>query len=249
MNRSADLLLMVSALVFGLPHGIDWDHIAAIPDITGSKTQARNGLWLGTVYALGHATVLTILGLLGIWAGAALPAWVDGIMERVVEITLVMLGVYVTYSVLQDRGNFQLRSRWMLLFDWAELGYHKLMTAFTGTQAETPARRRSYGSTSAFLIGLIHGVRAETPTQILLFVAAAGAQGSTLGLLLLLIFIAGLFISNSIITVMSTFGFIRAQRSTPALMWLGGLTAAFSLTVGTVFLLGRAGSLPAILGG
>ncbi len=249
MNPSAELLLILSALVFGLRHGIDWDHIAAITDITGSQEKSRDALWLGTVYAFGHGTVLTILGVLAVALGASLPGWVDGVMQRIVGITLVILGIYVVYSLWKDRANFRMRSRWMLLFDWAEIGYHKLMSRVTGKPEESPTTRRNYGTASAFLVGLIHGVGAETPTQVLLFVAAAGAAGSTLGIVLLVIFIVGLFISNSAITIMSTFGYIKARQSTPVLMWLGGFTAVFSLAVGTIFLLGRGGVLPAILGG
>ncbi len=249
MNLTADLLLMGSALLFGLRHGIDWDHIAAITDITASQEKTRDGLWLGTVYALGHGTVLATLGLLAVWAGTTLPSWVDGVMERVVGATLLILGVYVIYSLLKDRENFRMRSRWMLIFEWAEIGYHKLMSRITGVETERPTHQRSYGFTSAYLVGVIHGVGAETPTQVLLFVAAAGVAGSRMGLVLVLIFILGLFISNSIITMMSTFGFIGARKNTPALMVLGSLAAVFSLTVGSIFLLGHGGVLPAIFGG
>ncbi len=49
MTLTSDLLLIFSALVFGLRHGIDWDHIAAITDITASQETTRTRLWFGTV--------------------------------------------------------------------------------------------------------------------------------------------------------------------------------------------------------
>lgn len=249
MTLTSDLLLIFSALVFGLRHGIDWDHIAAITDITASQETTRKSLWFGTVYALGHATVLTLLGLLAVWAGASLPPWVDDVMQRVVGVTLLILGVYVIYSMLKDGENFRMRSRWMLIFEWAEIGYHKLMNKITGIETEPVQRQRNYGFTSAYTVGVIHGIGAETPTQVLLFVAAAGVAGNQLGVLLVLIFILGLLISNSIITVMSTFGFIKARKNAPTLMILGGVAAIFSLTVGSIFLLGQGSILPAIFGG
>jgi hypothetical protein len=69
------------------------------------------------------------------------------------------------------------------------------------------------------------------------------------GLVLVGIFIVGLLASNSLITLLSAFGFLRARQHTGTLMALGGLTAAFSLTVGMLFLLGQGSLLPAILGG
>lgn len=249
MNIHTELLLVISALVFGLRHGIDWDHIAAITDITGSQNSRRQSIWLGMVYALGHGTVITVLGLLAILVGVFLPKWVDGVMERVVGITLLMLGIYVIYSLIKDGRNFKLRSRWMLLFEWAEIGYHKLMSGLTGVEVEHTPHQRNYGFTTAFLIGIVHGIGAETPTQVLLFIAADGAAGSRLGAILVMVFILGLLISNAIITVLSTFGYVGARKNTPVLMFLGGLTAAFSLTVGTIFLLGQSSTLPALLGG
>lgn len=249
MTFTTEILLVISALVFGLRHGIDWDHIAAITDITGSQESTRQSLWLGTVYALGHGTVVTILGLLAVIVGVFLPSWVDGVMERVVGITLLLLGIYVIYSLIKDGPNFKMRSRWMLVFDWAEIGYHKLISVFTGHEVEAHEHPHNYGFSTAYLVGVIHGIGAETPTQVLLFIAAAGAAGNQFGVILVLTFIVGLIISNSVITVLSTFGFLRARRNAPLLMILGGLTAVFSLIVGTIFLLGQGSMLPALLGG
>lgn len=249
MNLTAEALLILSALVFGLRHGIDWDHIAAITDITGSQETVRESLWLGTVYALGHGTVVTTLGVLAVLAGTFLPSWIDGVMERVVGVTLIILGIYVVYSLLTDREHFRLRSRWMLIFDGAEKGYRWLMSQVTKTNVEQPVQPRNYVVKTAYLVGVIHGVGAETPTQVLLFIAAAGVAGRQLGVLLVLTFLAGLLISNSIVTTLSTFGFLQARKSTPMLMTLGTVAAVFSLTVGTIFVFGQGGVLPAILGG
>src|SRR5688572_14303354 len=74
------LAFLGSALLLGIRHGIDWDHIAAIADIAGTTTavgvaganggssgqlvQRRlplpsvelNAIWLSLLYALGHAS-------------------------------------------------------------------------------------------------------------------------------------------------------------------------------------------------
>ena len=41
-----------SCLVLGLQHGFDYDHLAAISDITAVERRWRNGLRLGLTYAL-----------------------------------------------------------------------------------------------------------------------------------------------------------------------------------------------------
>ena len=55
--------LFFTALGLGLRHGIDWDHIAAISDLTGSSETRRQGWWLSLWYALGHAAAVFVLGI------------------------------------------------------------------------------------------------------------------------------------------------------------------------------------------
>src|SRR5688500_3175363 len=89
-----------AAFVYGLRHGFDLDHLAAITDITGAQSDKRRSLFLATIYALGHAAVVVILGVVAIAAGAYLPPAVDAVMGRVIGLTLVVLGAYLLYSVI-----------------------------------------------------------------------------------------------------------------------------------------------------
>ena len=122
MNAPQELLLLLATLLLGLRHGVDWDHIAAISDITSTQERSKTALWLGTVYALGHATVVGILGLLAVLLDLRLPDSVDALMEPVVGLTLLLLGGYVIYSLWERGADFQWRSRWLLLWDWLEAG-------------------------------------------------------------------------------------------------------------------------------
>ena len=107
----------------------------------------------------------------------------------------------------------------------------------------------TYGRGTAFGVGMIHGVGAETPTQVLLFLAAAGAGGKGEGVLLLGCFIAGLLASNTLIALAATFGFLGAARNWAVYAAVSGVTAAFSLVVGSIFLFGHSTVLPAFFGG
>ncbi len=250
MPNPGDFLLLLPALLFGLRHGIDWDHIAAITDITTSQDAPRESVILGTVYALGHATVVTSLGLLAVLIGVRLPNWVDAYMEPVVGFTLIVLGLWVVYSILKEREDFKMRSRWMLLFHGVMVLYSWITGKLTGhTRPHRELHQQNYGLLSAFSVGLLHGIGAETPTQVLLFVLAAGAGGTALGVGLLLVFVFGLLISNSLITLLTTFGYVRAHRNSKLFMVLGTMTALFSMVIGFLFLTGQAAALPAILGG
>jgi high-affinity nickel-transport protein len=96
---------------------------------------------------------------------------------------------------------------------------------------------------------MIHGVGAETPTQVLIFLAAAGAGGTAVGVAVLMAFIVGLLASNSLITLGAAFGFLSASRNFAVYATIGVLTAAFSLVIGALFLFGQEGVLPAFFGG
>jgi hypothetical protein len=107
----------------------------------------------------------------------------------------------------------------------------------------------TYGSRSAFGVGMIHGIGAETPTQVLIFLAAAGAGGKMLGLTLLGCFLVGLLASNTLIALAGTFGFLGATRNFRLYVGVSVMTATFSLAIGSLFLFGRGAMLPAFFGG
>lgn len=277
--------LVLSGLLFGLRHGIDWDHIAAIADITSSQDDRGTALWFGTLYALGHAAVVLVLGVLAIVAGDLLPAGVDEIMGRVVGATLIVLGVYVIYSLIRHGRDFRLRSRWMLVFSGVRSGARWARERIRGRAAvavsDQPAGGSSgqfdpalwhhghhgrpghhhheaderhdafmtYGTGTSIGVGMIHGVGAETPSQVLIFLAAAGAGGPAVGVVVLAAFIAGLLVSNSLITLGSAYGFLSASRNFAVYAAVGVTVAVFSLVLGALFLLGRESVLPAFFGG
>ena len=61
-------------------------------------------------------------------------------------------------------------------------------------------------------------------------------------------FVAGLLVSNSLIAVAATFGFLRASSNFAVYATVSVLIALFSLVVGTLFLFGNGGWLPGIFG-
>jgi high-affinity nickel-transport protein len=96
---------------------------------------------------------------------------------------------------------------------------------------------------------MIHGVGAETPTQVLIFLAAAGAGGVTAGIAVLGAFIVGLLASNSLITTTSALGYMTATKNFAIYATVAVLTGTFSLIIGMIFVLGKTTLLPAFFGG
>ncbi|MDQ6909420.1 MAG: hypothetical protein M3Z84_01345 [Actinomycetota bacterium] len=255
-DQALGLGLVLTTFGLGFRHGIDWDHIAALTDITSSQGDRRRSMFFATLYALGHALVVFVLGVFAIVLAAELPRSVDAVMQRFVGATLIALGVYVVYALIKHGRDFRLRSRWMLLFDGARRGvrWARSRRAVPGTVEVLHDRDQAdpflnYGKATAFGVGMIHGLGAETPTQVLIFLAATGAGGTGVGLALLVCFVLGLIGSNTLIAVAGTFGFLGASRNFKLYVAVSVLIAGFSLVIGTLFLFGRSKVLPGIFGG
>jgi cytochrome c biogenesis protein CcdA len=264
------LALVLLGLTLGLRHGVDWDHLAAIADITSARIGAavpehahasiatldRPSHWeegrarflLATLYALGHATVVVLLGLIAIWASTLLPEWIDPVMERIVGVTLVLLGVWVFYAIWRDGRDFRLRSRWMLVFSLVRRAWASARARITGQPAVHSHDLSQYGPKTAYGVGMIHGVGAETGSQALLLAGAAGATTALAGTLMLLSFVCGLVLSNSLVAAFASFGFVSSQTKQNVYLTLGVLAGVFSLVIGIMFLAGQGGALPDLQG-
>jgi len=107
----------------------------------------------------------------------------------------------------------------------------------------------NYGKGTAFVVGMVHGIGAETPTQVLIFLTAVTTGGKLGGEAVLLTFIVGLLMSNTLITFGSSFGFLRASRNWKVYVTVAVLTGTISLVIGLLFLFGEGNVLPAIFGG
>lgn len=304
-STAVGLGVLVTGLFLGIRHGIDWDHIAAISDITSTTaaaglaeaahegqhltapghshlhggepelrahdsgpgaatlapamaarpglgrtrfmTEQSHAIRLGTLYALGHGLVVVVLGLAALAFGALLPAWLDPLMGRIVGLTLLALGLWVMYSIYRYARageSFRLRSRWMLVFDGIRYGWRRFQAKLHGHEHVEPLEMSSYGARTAFGVGMIHGIGAETGSQVLLIAAVGGASSAGLGAPMLAAFVVGLLLSNFAIVVVSSVGFVSSQARERVYVVFGGVAGLFSLVVGAIFLFGLSGSLP-----
>lgn len=249
---SALELALVSCALLGLRHGFDYDHLAAITDITSVQRTWREGMRLGLLYALGHAITVAVLGAAVIFLHLGLPHNLDAVGERLVGATLIILAVYVLAAFFTRQSDAaQSRaiptSRLALLITGARhIGWRIKRLRNPEIPRPEPFRFR-YDKGSVVLVGIIHGLGAETPSQLLLFLLAAKLGGTSRGFLGLLCFIAGLLVMNTIMTA-SASGIFASSRHRPRLQALvTSLTAVYSLVIGTIFLLGVSDKLPALV--
>lgn len=246
MGAELGLALVGVGVGLGLRHGVDWDHIAAITDVTSAQPSRLRGFAMGTMYALGHAAVVFALGLLAIMASSQLPGWIDQYMEMLVGLTLVTLGIWVFYSLIRNPNEFKLRSRWMLVFAAVRSGVRWFNAKVRGrTYTAVESAPGYYGVGASTGIGMIHGIGAETGSQALVLAGVAGATSVATGSFLLVFFTIGLILSNSVITIASTMGILGSRAHRFTYIGLGILIGTFSLVIGVLFLAQKASVLPA----
>lgn len=124
--------LLLTALGLGLRHGIDWDHIAAITDLSGTADNRRRGFVLSMAYAIGHGAVVFALGTFAIAFGLLIPESLEAWMGRIVGLTLIALGGWILVELTRKGRNFRLRSRWMLVIDGTFAGLRRVRRGLTG---------------------------------------------------------------------------------------------------------------------
>jgi high-affinity nickel-transport protein len=265
-----------TTFTIGLRHGVDWDHVTAITDITGTEASRRRGTALALVYAAGHGAVVLVLGLLAAAAGQRLPEWVEPGMERVVGATLLLLGV----ALLRSLGRGERRSRGVVMLDFLSsarrrFGRDRVIelehehphdhSGMHQHDVETiePARStvrtmhrhahrhevtlRQYGVPGALAIGALHGFGAETGTQAVVLMTASNAEGFGAAMIVIGTFVLGIFATTAGTAALASMGWTAAGGHERMGRVLTVAAAASSIVVGLAFLAGRSDLLPPLL--
>jgi hypothetical protein len=134
------LLVLAAAMLLGLRHASDPDHLAAVTTLVagGDGRSGRRAARLGMTWGVGHATSLFAFGLPIVLWRAYLPEPVQSGAETLVGLVIVALGAWLL--VRWRRGAF------------AHAHMH--------TRARTPAQ--------AYAIGVVHGMGGSAGIGLLL---------------------------------------------------------------------------------
>lgn len=241
---------LASCLVLGLRHGFDYDHLAAISDITAVQRSWRSGLRLGMTYALGHAFMVAALGVTVLQLHLGLPEGLDHWTERLIGLTLIVLGIGVVAGILRKDAHghrhTRVESRLAIAINGALWAWWRARRLFNPAAPQPVRFQWMYNGKSVFLIGILHGIGAETPSQLALFFLTANLGGTSRGLMGLAAFAVGLVAMNALMTA-SLGGAFKAGGQHPRIFhviaWTG---AAYSCIIGLIFLFGVSSRLPAL---
>jgi high-affinity nickel permease len=154
------LVVALVAILLGLRHATDPDHIAAMTTLAPSEPGPRRAARLGIAWGGGHALTLFAFGLPIVLFNAFLPPRVQQGAETAVGVMIVALALWLI--VRWRRGEFEARSH-----------PHDVRTPF-----------------QAFLVGLVHGVGGSAGVGLLLIATIESQAHAVLALTLLATFTA-----------------------------------------------------------
>lgn len=213
------LVVIAVAILLGLRHAGDPDHLAAVTTLiaSGKERAARSAARLGLIWGLGHGTSLFVFGVPIVLYRAYLPEALQRGAETAVGVMIVVLAL-------------------ALLQRWRRGRFHVQIHAHDG-------ERHSHGARTplqAYAIGLVHGIGGSAGVGVLLL-AAIPSRALAVGCLGLFAF----FTAVSMSLLSSGFGLTLArpamQRSFARLAPAVGVA---SLAFGIWYALGAQNLVP-----
>ncbi|MGH7544012.1 MAG: hypothetical protein ACREK7_08720 [Gemmatimonadota bacterium] len=228
-------LALAIALLLGLRHATDPDHLTAVSTLVLSDERAagRAGL-LGLFWGLGHGTTLFLLGLPLILFQEALPDGIHRAAEAAVGILIAFLAVRLLLR--WRRGVFHAHAHahdgvWHVHphghdEDHAPVRHER---AEHETHAHPHAEGLGRSPVASYGIGLVHGVGGSAGTGVLVAAALPGRAEATV---VLTVFALGTAISMAILSAAFGYGLARegvARRFAVLVPPLGALGLLFGI--------------------
>jgi high-affinity nickel permease len=166
------LLVVAVALLLGLRHATDPDHLAAVSTLIASQRDdsggARRACVLGASWGLGHATTLFAFGLPIVFAAAYLP---DGV-QRGAEVAVGLLIMFLAVRLLLRwrRGHFHAHLHSHGGVEHRHLHPHPSARGHAHGHAHGHDHVRVLGRSpvQAYCIGLVHGMGGTAGVGVLL---------------------------------------------------------------------------------
>jgi ABC-type nickel/cobalt efflux system permease component RcnA len=155
------------ALLLGLRHASDPDHLVAVTSLVAAEDgDARGAARLGAWWGAGHAAALVAVGVPLIVFKAALPGWLETGSERAIGVVIIAVAGRVVYKWV--RGDYRASAH---AHDSAhpDRHDHRRHLRRAGGTDHRHVQVRTRGQAAS--IGLIHGL-AGTGTVVVLLIAA-----------------------------------------------------------------------------
>ena len=163
------LVALGIALVLGLRHASDPDHLVAVTSLVAAdRGNARGAARLGAWWGLGHGAVLLGIGLPLIFLKSHLPAWLETSAEKAVGVVILALALRVIAKWV--RGDYRTSGHG---HDRRGGAAHDATVRhlYSGEGSDHSHAVRLRTPRQALAIGVLHGL-AGTGAVVLLLIAA-----------------------------------------------------------------------------
>ena len=225
-------LIIVVAILLGLRHATDPDHLTAVTALIvgGRERPARQAGRLGFSWGLGHATSLFAFGLPILLFKAYLPDSVQRAAETTIGFVIMALAVWLL--IRWRRGLFHVHIH-------AHDGVHAHGHVHSGDGHPHHARR-ARSPLQAYLIGLVHGIGGSAGVGVLLL---ATIHSHVIGVIALGLF--AFFTAVSMAILSTGFGLTLSRPSIQrSFARVAPVLGFASLAFGLWYALGAQGVLP-----
>jgi high-affinity nickel permease len=227
-NGTTLVVVIAIAVLLGLRHASDPDHLAAVSTLiaSGKEHASRRAARLGFAWGLGHATSLFVFGVPVVLYGAYLPNAVQKAAETTVGFVIVALALLLL--VRWRRGQYR------------DARHDHDQTTHAHVHARAHAHVRTRSGWQAYSIGLVHGMGGTAGVGLLLL---ATIDSDALALVALVLFA---FFTAVSMALLST-GWGIALGSAPirrSFNYVAPAIGAASLVFGVWYALGAQGVLP-----
>lgn len=178
---------LVAALLLGLRHATDPDHVTAVSTLVFSdrRDARRRAGRLGLAWGLGHATTLFAFGLPVVLFGQWLPDLVGRIAEFAIGALIVALAVRLLVRWRRGYLHVHVHEHDGVRHSHPHMHEHAAERDHPERDAHPHRHPESLGRSpkEAFGIGLVHGVGGSAGAGVLLVAAASSPAVGTLALL------------------------------------------------------------------
>jgi ABC-type nickel/cobalt efflux system permease component RcnA len=166
---SALLAVLAVALLLGLRHATDPDHLAAVSTLIASDPEdgTRRAGRLGLAWGLGHATTLFVFGLPIVLFEAYLPDGLQRAAELLVGVVIMALALRLLHRWRRGRFHAHLHRHG----DVEHRHLHPHDHCARHEHAHRPEARLGRTPAQAYGIGLVHGTGGSAGVGVLLLAA------------------------------------------------------------------------------
>lgn len=177
----------ILSLSFGLGilHALDADHVIAITGLSCKPADRKTSILYCTNWALGHGGVLLLIGSAVMFLGIAIPQNMSMFAESAIGIVLIIIGLMVLWNIYRQQAHLHFHSH-------QGMSHHAHWHSHKHSNQDHRNDNHQHNH-APVLVGVLHGFAGSAPLMALLPLSQISSPW--LGMLYLLLFGAGVFIS------------------------------------------------------